>query len=66
MGGGGVYFCIRFLARQSPDSWSSHYSHEIILSFRNAKTVDLYENRAFIYKSEYYNNYHGNIKETTP
>ena len=41
-----------------------------ILSFRNAKTVDLYvnrrisENRAFIGKSEYYNNYYGNRKHS--
>jgi len=41
-----------------------------MLSFRNAKTVDLYvnrrvsENRAFIRKSEYYNNYYSNKNKT--
>ena len=43
-----------------------------MLSFRNAKTVNLYvncrvsENQAFIHKSEYYNNYYGNRTENTP
>ena len=32
-----------------------------MLIFKNAKTVDLYINRVFIRKLEYYNNYYGNI-----